>query len=195
MSIIADRLNKIKPSPTLAVTKKAIELKAAGMDVISLGAGEPDFDTPQWVKAANNERGYESVPHTASSPRMVTSWLYYGPEVAYWAVRHVGQLWKPKTMYISENGTAAADPVVDGGVDDVDRVMFLRHYLSQFRRAIAEGYPLKGYFLWSLMDNFEWSDGYASKFGIHHVDFKTQKRTPKLSAKWYKEVIKKNRLV
>lgn len=177
--------------------KNAPSVKEGDMNII----GAPvDFValnvyTPQWVKAANTERGYEMVPHTASSPRMVTSWLYYGPEVAYWAVRHVSKLWQPKTMYISENGTAAADPVVNGSVDDVDRVMFLRHYLGQFRRAIAEGYPLKGYFLWSLMDNFEWSDGYASKFGIHHVDFKTQKRTPKLSAKWYKEVIKNNRLV
>jgi beta-glucosidase len=73
--------------------------------------------------------------------------------------------------------------------------MYLRNYITQFHRAVAEGYPLKGYFLWSLMDNFEWADGYSKRFGIHYVDFKTQKRTPKLSAQWYKEVIARNAIV
>ena len=59
-------------------------------------------------------------------------------------------------------------------------------------RAASEGYPIKGYFLWSLMDNFEWADGYSKRFGLHYVDFKTQKRTPKLSAEWYREVIARN---
>jgi Glycosyl hydrolase family 1/Kelch motif len=58
--------------------------------------------------------------------------------------------------------------------------------------AASEGYPVKGYFLWSLLDNFEWADGYSKRFGIHYVDFKTQVRTPKLSAEWYKEVIAHN---
>lgn len=73
--------------------------------------------------------------------------------------------------------------------------MFLRNYLSYFQRAVAEGYPLKGYFLWSLMDNFEWADGYTKRFGVHHVDFETLKRTPKLSAIWYKEVIRRGYIV
>ena len=78
---------------------------------------------------------------------------------------------------------------------DADRVMYLRQYLTSFHRAVAEGYPLKGYFLWSLMDNFEWADGYSKRFGIHYVDFATQRRIPKLSAAWYREVIARNRLV
>ena len=65
---------------------------------------------------------------------------------------------------------------------------------TEFHRATAEGYPLKGYFLWSLMDNFEWADGYTKRFGIHHVDFATQVRTPKLSAAWYRELIRRNAL-
>jgi beta-glucosidase len=73
--------------------------------------------------------------------------------------------------------------------------MYLRSYLGQLHRATAEGYPVKGYFLWSLMDNFEWADGYTKRFGIHYVDFATQKRIPKLSAAWYKELIARNRLV
>jgi beta-glucosidase len=59
-------------------------------------------------------------------------------------------------------------------------------------RAAAEGYAIKGYFLRSLLDNFEWADGYHQRFGIHYVDFKTQKRIPKLSAEWYREVIQRN---
>ena len=65
-----------------------------------------------------------------------------------------------------------------GRIDDIDRVMYLRNHLTHLHRAVSEGYPVKGYFLWSLMDNFEWADGYSKRFGIHYVDFKTLKRTP-----------------
>lgn len=151
--------------------------------------------TPEWVRADSSPRGYATIPHIPSSPHMASPWLIVGPEVAYWGVRLVSELWKPKVMYISENGASADDPVQNGRIDDPDRVMYLRNYIGQFHRAVAEGYPLKGYFLWSLLDNFEWADGYSKRFGIHHVDFATQKRTPKLSAAWYKEVIARNRLV
>jgi beta-glucosidase len=150
---------------------------------------------PEWVRADDSPRGYAAVPHIGSSPRMASPWLVVGPEVAYWGVRQVSELWKPKTLYISENGASADDPVTNGRIDDADRVMYLRNYLGQFHRAVAEGYPLKGYFLWSLMDNFEWADGYTKRFGIHYTDFKTQKRIPKLSAAWYREVIRQSRLV
>ncbi|HEY0311220.1 MAG TPA: GH1 family beta-glucosidase [Allosphingosinicella sp.] len=151
--------------------------------------------TPQYVRADPGPRGYAILPHLESSPRMASPWLYVGPEVAYWAVRYVSELWKPKTLYISENGCSADDPLVAGRIDDSDRVMYLRNYLGHMQRAVAEGYPLKGYFLWSLMDNFEWADGYAKRFGIHYVDFKTQRRLPKLSAAWYRELIRRNELV
>ena len=87
-----------------------------------------------------------------------------------------------------------ADDVIaaDGRVEDTDRVMYLRNHLTHLHRAASEGYPIKGYFLWSLLDNFEWADGYSKRFGIHYVDFKTQSRTPKLSAEWYREVISRN---
>ncbi len=150
---------------------------------------------PEWARADDNPKGYVTIPHIASSPRMASPWLIVGPEVAYWGVRQVSEMWGPQTIYVSENGASADDPVVNGHIDDVDRVMYLRNYFGQFRRAVSEGYPLKGYFLWSLMDNFEWADGYSKRFGIHYVDFATQTRTPKLSANWYKEVIKQNRIV
>ncbi len=163
----------------------------SALDFVALNVYAPTYVKADPAAAS----GYTALPHLPSSPRMASPWLYVGPEVAYWAVRSVSELWKPKALYISENGCSADDPVVEGRVDDADRIMYLRNYLTEFHRATAEGYPLKGYFLWSLMDNFEWADGYTKRFGIHHVDFATQKRTPKLSAAWYRELVRRNALV
>ena len=102
-------------------------------------------------------------------------------------------LWHVKELHITENGCSSDDVrAADGQVYDTDRVMYVRNHLIHVHRAVTEGIPLKGYFLWSLMDNFEWADGYTKRFGIHYVDFKTQARIPKLSAAFYKEVIAKN---
>ena len=143
-----------------------------------------------------NPTGYAILPMTGQAPRMPSKWLYVTPEVIYWGLRAIHELWKPKALYISENGCSADDKVsADGKVYDTDRVMYLRNYVTHLQRAAREGLPIKGYFLWSLMDNFEWEDGYTKLFGIHHVDFKTQKRTPKLSADWYRELVRVNGLV
>jgi beta-glucosidase len=82
----------------------------------------------------------------------------------------------------------------DGQVYDTDRVMYLTAYLTALQRGVSEGVPVKGYFLWSLLDNYEWADGYSKRFGITYVDFETQKRTPKLSSKFYGNLIAKNGL-
>jgi beta-glucosidase len=114
----------------------------------------------------------------------------------YWAPRQVAKLWNVKSIYITENGASASDqPVADGNVYDLDRIMYLRNYLTQLQRATSEGVPVLGYFLWSLMDNFEWADGYEKRFGLYRVDFNTQRRTPKLSASFYREIIERNRVV
>ena len=151
---------------------------------------------PTYVRAApDRPQGYAVVPRPKSFPTMVLPWLMIGPEASYWAVRLASELWKPHGIYISENGCAASDALVDGQVNDTDRVMFLRNYIANLRRASADGYPLRGYFLWSLLDNFEWAEGYTKRFGIHYVDYQTQQRIPKLSAAWYRELIRKNALV
>ncbi len=150
---------------------------------------------PTYVRAASNAAGYELVRRPKSFPTMLMPWLMVGPEVGYWAVRLVSEVWKPRAVFITENGCAADDALVDGQVNDTDRVTFLRGYIGNFRRAAAEGYPLKGYFAWSLLDNFEWATGYTKRFGIHYVDYKTEQRIPKLSALWYRELIKRNGLV
>ena len=98
-------------------------------------------------------------------------------------------------VYITENGTAVPDqPEADGTVEDRQRVNYLRQHLIELHKAIAEGINLKGYFLWSLMDNFEWASGFRPRFGIIRVDYATLKRTPKLSAHWYSDVAANNRV-
>ena len=82
--------------------------------------------------------------------------------------------------------------LLNGKIYDTDRIMLLRNYLMHLQRATSEGIPVLGYFLWSLMDNFEWSDGFEKRFGIYHVDFGTRRRTPKLSASFYRETINRN---
>ncbi len=151
---------------------------------------------PYYVRADETAKGYAIVPRQTSYPHMASAWIAVGPEVMYWAVRHVCDLWHPKAIYITENGCSADDQVTAAGtIEDTDRVMYLRNHLTHLHRAVAEGFPVKGYFLWSLLDNFEWADGYSKRFGIHYVDFKTEKRTPKLSAEWYREAIRRNAVV
>lgn len=82
-----------------------------------------------------------------------------------------------------------------GEVIDTDRIMYLRQYLKSASRAISEGYPLKGYFVWTLMDNFEWAWGYSRRFGIIYTDYSTQNRIPKASFDWYAECIRQRRVV
>jgi beta-glucosidase len=151
--------------------------------------------TATQVRAADNAQGYEVIPKPKSYPTMASPWLTIGPEAMYWVPKIAAEVWGIKEIYITENGCSAADVVAaDGQIYDTDRVMFLEAYLTQLQRGVSEGVPVKGYFLWSLMDNYEWADGYEKRFGITYVDFKTQKRTPKLSSKFYGNVIKKNGL-
>jgi beta-glucosidase len=133
------------------------------------------------------------LPFPASFPHMNSEWLRIGPETIYWAPRLAAKVWNIHTIYISENGTSSADQLAaDGKVYDLDRIMFLRNYLTQLQRATAEGVPVRGYFLWSLMDNFEWIFGFEKRFGLYRVDFDTQARLPKLSVAFYRDVIARN---
>jgi len=101
--------------------------------------------------------------------------------------------YQPLKVYITENGASYSTPPDEkGNVPDELRTNYLRTHFAASHRAIQAGVPLAGYFVWSLMDNFEWSQGYSQRFGIIWVDYETQKRTLKDSAKWYKGVIKKN---
>jgi beta-glucosidase len=96
------------------------------------------------------------------------------------------------THYVDALRPSDDVPNAEGRIEDTDRVMYLRNHIGHLRRAAQESYPIKGYSLWSLLDNFEWADGYSKRFGIHYVDFAMQKRTPKLSAEYYKAAIAAN---
>src|SRR5262249_39420415 len=132
----------------------------------------------------------------AKHPTMNPPWLKNGPEALYWGPRNVAKGWNVNDIYITENGCPATDaPATDGLVHDTDRIRFLRSYCTQLQRATPEGVPARGYFHWSLMDNFEWADGLGTRFGLLYVDYATQQRTPKLSASFCREVAARNRLV
>lgn len=97
-------------------------------------------------------------------------------------------------IYITENGCATPDVILDGKCEDPRRISFLKGYLGGVHEAIAKGADIRGYFVWSFLDNFEWASGYDKRFGMIHIDFETLVRTPKASASWYTEVIRRNGL-
>jgi beta-glucosidase len=92
---------------------------------------------------------------------------------------------------VTENGSAWIDEVgADGSVSDPDRLAYLAAHVAACARAREQGADVAGYFAWSLLDNFEWAEGYAMRFGIVHVDFETQRRTPKASGAWYSQFVR-----
>lgn len=114
------------------------------------------------------------------------------PDALYWGVRFINERYDIPVM-ITENGMANCDFVMDDGrVHDPQRIQYLKWYLRGLRRAADEGYPVLGYMVWSILDNFEWALGYDKRFGLVYVDYLTQDRILKDSAYWYAEVIKEN---
>ena len=138
----------------------------------------------------------EVLPFPRGYPEGSLHWLKITPQSMYWAVRFAAEVFGVKSFYMTESGATFDDDITPSGeVIDLHRREYLRSHLLEVHRAVAEGYDVRGYFLWSLLDNFEWAEGYEKRFGIVHVAFGTQKRTPKLSSQWYAEVIRANRIV
>ncbi len=172
-------------------TAEEMDIIKSPIDFVGLNIYQPTY-----VRADESPQGYAVVEPPLSFPHMYSPWLYVGPEALYWGPKLVADVWKVRQLYITENGASSTDRLTaDGHVYDSDRVMYLRNYLGKLHRALAEGVPIKGYFLWSLLDNYEWADGYEKRFGIVYVDFATQKRTLKLSADFYRQVIRDNRIL
>ncbi len=112
------------------------------------------------------------------------------PEALYWCSREICTRYGCD-FFITENGLAMSEMVcLDGKVHDPQRIDYMHRYLNGLEKAYDEGYPIKGYFAWSFMDNFEWASGYEERFGLIYVDFETLERIPKDSAYWYKEYIR-----
>lgn len=143
------------------------------------------------IMTSDGNGNAEPVPQTVGFPRTAIHWEVIPPAL-YWGPRYNYERYK-LPIFITENGMSAHDVIsLDGKVHDPNRIDFLNRYLLELRRAADDGVDIGGYFQWSLMDNFEWSDGYNERFGIIYVDYPTGNRTPKDSAYWYKKIIESN---
>lgn len=132
----------------------------------------------------------EEVKRKPGSAKTAIGWPVT-PECLHWGPRYLYERYK-LPIFITENGMSAHDTVsLDGKVHDPNRIDFLNRYLIELEKATEDGTDVAGYFLWSFMDNFEWTKGYSDRFGIVYVDYETQERIPKDSAYWYKEWIEK----
>jgi beta-glucosidase len=122
--------------------------------------------------------------------RTFMGWEVHAPTFEELLLRFASE-YKPKEIFVTENGSAWDDQVVNGKIDDQERISYLERHLDALFSARAKGVPVNGYFAWSLMDNFEWAYGYGKRFGLIYMDYQTQKRTPKSSAYYYRDRIKK----
>jgi len=145
-----------------------------------------NFYSRSVVRAAG-QGGFESLPPAGPVTHM--GWEVY-PEGLYDLLTRVHRDYGPIPLYITENGAAYPDEVQGGRVHDPERTAYLEQHFAQAARAIAAGVPLKGYYVWSLLDNFEWAFGYERRFGIVYMDFQTQKRIVKDSGRWYQSFLK-----
>jgi beta-glucosidase len=146
------------------------------------------------IVRANGTPNEENHPQTVFRGPEITEmdWEVY-PEGLYNTLGRLHFDYGFPSIYITENGAAFPDAVSpDGKVDDPARLAYIRRHLEMVERAIGIGVPVDGYFVWSLFDNFEWGHGYTRRFGIVHVDYDTQQRTPKSSARWYRDMIRGN---
>ncbi len=135
----------------------------------------------------------EAGVHQPDSVHTELGWEVYPPALTrllLWVKERYGDI----PLYITENGAAFRDPpvVIDGKVDDPPRLEYIREHLKAIREAMEKGVDLRGYFVWSLLDNFEWGHGYSTRFGIVHVNFETQERTVKSSGEYYARVARTN---
>ena len=155
-----------------------------------------------WVGVNNYSRTLVQANPSGGEPLVVRApngeltemgWEVY-PDGLYDVLTHVHREYAPATIYVTENGAAFGDTQGhDGTVRDPERIEYLSSYLDVVARALDEGVPVRGYFVWSLLDNFEWSFGYGRRFGLVYVDYPTLKRIPKSSFSWYRDLIMASR--
>jgi beta-glucosidase len=132
--------------------------------------------------------GLPWVPGSSGLPLTDMGWEIHAPSLTT-LLQRLAQDYPVPPLTITENGGAFPDPLSDGVVHDTDRTDYLATHIEAVAEAMRQGVPVNGYFVWSLFDNFEWASGYAKRFGIVHVDYATQRRTPKASAHWYRRLI------
>jgi beta-glucosidase len=134
-------------------------------------------------------RGYRFVPPDPTELALTDiGWEIY-PAGLQRVVENLQNQWPLPPIWITENGAADNTPASDSACNDVLRLHYLRTHLTQLSAMIASGTDIRGYYVWSLLDNFEWAQGYSQRFGIVHVDYATQQRIPKASARWLQQLI------
>lgn len=171
-----------KQSISLPIQDGDLDTIGAGVDVLGV-----NYYGPLVVGASGND--------VQKYPTSQATWEQIYPAGLRDMLGQVRRGYGDVTVSITENGIPTTqDPGADGVVDDPDRVDYLRTHLQALRQAMSDGVRVEGYHLWSLMDNFEWAEGYTQRWGITRVDFDTLKRTPKRSAHWYSGVIAANRV-
>ena len=173
--------------------KKAMpEIKPDDMKIISEPVDFIGYNLYQGSPIKDDGNGNpESVPFTADHPLTPYDW-YVTPESIRWSSNFLYERYK-KPIYITENGMSNIDWVsLDGKVHDPQRIDYLNRHLLEIKKSIDDGTDVRGYFVWSFMDNFEWAEGFKHRFGLVHVNYETLKRTVKDSAYWYKKVIETN---
>lgn len=179
-----DALRRFAPGDQSALIKPGdLAVISAPNDLLAV-----NYYNPIYVRADG-----QVVP--GPHPRSVASWQEIYPEGLYDTLTRLKRDYGDLPLYITENGMPADDrPDASGQIDDAPRIRFLYDHIAAAQRAIGAGVNLRGYYVWSLMDNFEWAEGYSQRWGIVYVDFATQRRTPKRSALWYREVVQRNGL-
>ena len=183
----------IKTPEQIEGIRESCKINVAVLDYVAehIKAGVTTEEIDQWVYNETTRMGgipaplgYEGFPKTAIDWPVTPECLNWGPRFLYERYQ--------TPIYITENGLSCHDVVsLDGKVHDPNRIDFLARYLGELKKA-ATAADIRGYFHWSLMDNFEWSKGYSERFGLIYVDYRTQQRIMKDSAYWYRDYIKNN---
>jgi len=176
----AEGMLEILKNAGIEVTEEEMEIISEPIDFLGMNI---------YVGGRVGKDGY--VPSKVGFDQTTMTWEMT-PEALYWGPKFYYERYK-KPVYITENGMSNVDIVSeDGKVHDPQRIEFLRRYIKELKRAADDGVEILGYFQWSLMDNFEWAEGYQRRFGLIYVDYPTQKRIMKDSAYWYKNLIENN---
>lgn len=178
----------VKPGD-LEVTRQRLDFLGVNYytaDVVRPRTGEPEPESSPWVGASDIEFVSPSGPTTEMGWAVV-------PEGLYELLTALDNVQPDMPLLITENGAAFPDRVIEGKVPDGRRIEYLRSHLGQVERALDVGVTVAGYYVWSLLDNFEWAEGYSKRFGLVHVDYETGERSLKESALWYRDVIASHR--
>jgi beta-glucosidase len=177
-----EKLSRLQPDCRPAMMPDDLELIQQPVDFLGV-----NYYTRQLVKAGPENELYQSLP--AQEPKTDIGWEVYSDGLYDLIHQKLARYDKVPPIYITENGAAYNEGPENGEVNDDRRVEYFQGHLTQVDRLIRNGHDIRGYFAWSLLDNFEWAEGYSQRFGIVHVDYETMQRTVKKSGHYFKSFL------